>query len=142
MRTLVATLFLALFVVACGTETAPPSESPSPTTEATIEATTAGANMLGGCILTTPIGEVPNDLYLMTDVVPTDEYPPFTKKLTVYGLTLVARDDASDDFMRLVARTITEIFPRIRISTSQRKRRYSGTSICTRRSSRFPWAKT
>jgi hypothetical protein len=108
MRTLLATLFLALCVVACGTETAPETEESSPTKEAA----TAGANMLGGCILTTPIGEVPDELYLVTDVVPTDEYPPFTKKLTVYGLTLVARDDASDQFMRLVARTITEIFPR------------------------------
>ena len=66
----------------------------------------------GGCILKDPIGEVPDDLYTVTDIVPADDIPPFTKKLTVYGLTLAAGDDASDDFMRLVARAITEIFPR------------------------------
>lgn len=43
--------------------------------------------------------------------MPADDIAPFTKKLTVYGLTLAAGDDASDDFMRLVARAITEIFP-------------------------------
>jgi len=57
------------------------------------------------------MGEVPADLYMTSDVVPADEAPPFTKKLTVYGLTLAARDDASDDFMRLVAQAIAEIFP-------------------------------
>jgi hypothetical protein len=70
------------------------------------------ANLYGGCILMTPIGEVPEDLYTVTDVVPATDIPPFTKKLTVYGLTLAAGDDASDDFMRLVAQTITEIFSR------------------------------
>jgi hypothetical protein len=105
MRTLIATVFIALFFVACGNQTAPPTEGPDPATE-------AGANHFGGCILTTPIGEVPDDLYLVTDIVATDDIPPFTKKLTVYGLTLAARDDASDEFMLLVARTISEIFPR------------------------------
>jgi hypothetical protein len=110
MRALLPILSLALLVIACGAapeEPAPPAgETPQETQPA------AETAMLGGCILATPIGEVPDDLYLQTDVVPTDEYGPFTKELTVYGLKLVARDDASDDFMRLVARTITEIFPR------------------------------
>lgn len=111
MRELLMTLSLALLVIACG---AVPEETAPPAADQTSqqEEPAAEAAMLGGCILTTPIGEVPDDLYLQTDVVPTDEYPPFSKKLTVYGLTLVARDDASDDFMRLVAKAITEIFPR------------------------------
>jgi len=108
MRALALTLSFVILVLGCGTETAPPAEESSPT----VEAAAANTNMLGGCILTTPIGEVPDNLYLITDVIPTSDIPPFTKKLTVYGLTLAARDDASDDFMRLVARTITEIFPR------------------------------
>ena len=110
MRATLLTLSLALLVIACGAvpeETAPPAAEQAPQPDES----GAGATMLGGCILTTPIGEVPVDLYLKTEVVPTDEYPPFTKKLTVYGLTLVARDDGSDDFMQLVARAITEIFP-------------------------------
>ncbi len=68
-------------------------------------------NLLGGCILTSPIGEVPDDLYQESGVVATDEYGPFTKKLSVYGITLIARDDASDGFMKRVAQTIKEIFP-------------------------------
>ena len=66
---------------------------------------------LGGCILLTPIGEVPDDLYAIGDVVPAQSIAPFTKELQVYGLRLAARDDASDDFMRLVAQTIAEVFP-------------------------------
>ena len=66
---------------------------------------------LGGCILRSPAYDLPADPYLVTDVIPTDEYPPFVKKLSAYGLTLVARDEISDDFMRLVGRTIVEMFP-------------------------------
>jgi len=67
---------------------------------------------LGGCILRSPAHDLPADPYLVTDVMPTDEYPPFVKKLSANGLTLVAREDISDDFMRLVGRTIVEMFPR------------------------------
>ena len=60
-----------------------------------------------------PTTSAPDDLYMNTGVVPTDEYPPFTKKIMVYGYTLVARDDITDDFMRRVAQTITETLPRV-----------------------------
>jgi len=66
---------------------------------------------VGGCILATPSAEVPTDLYQETDIIPTEEYKPFTKKLSVYGITLIGRDDITDDFMRRVAKTIKEIFP-------------------------------
>ena len=110
MRALLTTLSVALLVLACG---AAPEETPPSAAESTSvqEEAVAVSNMLGGCILTTPIGEVPDDLYLVTDVAATNEVPPFTKKLVVFGLTLAAGDDASDDFMRLVAQAITEIFP-------------------------------
>ncbi len=65
---------------------------------------------LGGCILLSTASEAPDDLYQVSDIIVTDEYPPFTKKLTVYGLTFIGRDDISDDFMRTVARTVQEIF--------------------------------
>ena len=71
----------------------------------------SGPALLGGCILTSPIGEVPADLYQESDVVTTDEYGPFTKKLSGYGITLIAREDASDGFMKRVAQTIKETFP-------------------------------
>lgn len=67
---------------------------------------------LGGCILREPLGSIPSDLYTVTDVRRTEDHPPFTKSLTSRGLTLVARDDVSDDFMRLVGVAIAEIFPR------------------------------
>ncbi len=66
---------------------------------------------LGGCILMDPRGKVPEDLYAVSEVMPTTAISPFTKELQVYGLALVAQDNASDDFMRLVAKTIVEIFP-------------------------------
>ncbi len=58
-----------------------------------------------------PTGVVPDNLYQESDIIQTDEYPPFTKKLTVNGMILIGRDDISDDFMKNVARTITEMFP-------------------------------
>ena len=41
---------------------------------------------------------IPSDLYEMGSIIQTDEYPPFTKKLSVCGITLIARDDVSDVF--------------------------------------------
>ncbi len=115
MKTLSAAVMAALILSGCTsteTESTPPETSAAPDATADqTEAAEAGQPMLGGCILLDPIGEVPADVYQVTDVTPTDAYPPFTKGLTAYGLKLVARDDASDDFMRLVARTIAEIFP-------------------------------
>jgi len=67
---------------------------------------------VGGCILISSSGEVPSNLYQESDVVPTDEYKPFTKKLSVYGITLIGRENITDEFMRNVARTVKEMFPR------------------------------
>ncbi len=66
----------------------------------------------GGCIMLSQAGEVPGDLYMDSFIVPTDDYKPFTKKLTARGLTLAGRDDISDDFMRRVGKTIAEVFSR------------------------------
>ena len=79
--------------------------------EPTETATEMSKTHVGGCILAAPSAEVPADLYQATDVIPTEEYKPFTKKLSVYGITLIGRDDITDDFMRRVAKTIKEIFP-------------------------------
>ncbi len=92
-------LFLPLFLSFCSSETA---ESVSTDTAKT---------HYGGCIMLARATAAPANLYLNTVIVPTDEYPPFTKKVTVYGYTLVGRDDITDDFMLRVAQTITEIFP-------------------------------
>lgn len=80
--------------------------------ENTVSETTESVKThLGGCILAKPAAEAPSDLYQESDIVPTDEYKPFTKKLSVYGITLIGRDDISDDFMLKVAKTIKEMFP-------------------------------
>ena len=62
------------------------------------------------CVQDQPLGDVPEDLYLLDSIEKTGSYPPFTKKLTVCGIVLVARDDVSDLFMEKVARTIAEMF--------------------------------
>lgn len=111
MKTVLSIVALTVLVVGCGA--APQEPAPAAPEETTaVDEPIAKSEMLGGCILITPLGEAPEDPYQIGDVVPTDEFPPFTKKLVVYGLTLAAADVASDDFMRRVAKTIAEIFPR------------------------------
>ena len=97
---------LILAVAACGA--GPEADSGTPAAD---EAADAAPIHLGGCILLSPVGDVPDDVYQHGDVVATDAMPPFTKELQVYGLKLAARKDISDDYMRLVAKTIAESFP-------------------------------
>ena len=63
------------------------------------------------CISTNPVGDVPSDLYTVQSPTPSDSYGDFSKSMTVYGITLVAKEDVSDDFLRAVGQTIVEIFP-------------------------------
>jgi len=62
------------------------------------------------CVQTEPSGIVPEDLYQVGSVTPTGSYPPFTKKLDVCGITLIAGDEISNSFMENVALTINEMF--------------------------------
>ena len=64
------------------------------------------------CVLPQPVADIPDDLYQVGEIIQSAEYPPFTKQLSVYGITLIARDDISDVFMQNVANTITDMFPR------------------------------
>ena len=97
-------LILVLILASCSSEK---KEAEKTTTEKAEVAKTK----LGGCILLSAFGQVPDNIYQETEIVATDEYKPFSKKLTVYGLTLIARDDISDDFMKKVAKTVKEMFP-------------------------------
>ena len=74
--------------------------------------TGAHAAHLGGCILLQPNRQSLDDVHAVGNVVATDEIAPFSKMLLVNGLTLAARDEISDEFITLVAKTIAEIFPR------------------------------
>ena len=67
------------------------------------------SRLLGGGILRVPTGSVPPDPYAKGGVEPTSDYPPFTKKLQVCGITYVARDDVSDGFMLAQADAIAEM---------------------------------
>ena len=64
------------------------------------------------CVLPQPVEDIPDDLYQVGEIIQSAEYPPFTKQLSVYGITLIARDDISDVFMQNVANAITDMFPR------------------------------
>lgn len=101
-----AALGAVLAIASCRTEkdTSPQSD-PGPT------ASTSQTH-LGGCVLIAPAAEPPADLYQESEIVTTDEYKPFTKKLSVYGITLIARDDIQDGFMRHVAEAVRDMFPR------------------------------
>lgn len=105
IKTLFCILVLSLILAGCNSDKVAPEQLET--------ATAAGETRhLGGCVLKAPVGEVPDDLYQVGEVKPTDEFPPFTKKLSVFGIVLIGREDISDDFMRQVAQTITEMFPR------------------------------
>ncbi len=101
---------LILTVAGCGGGDGADSAADA-SAEEVAAAAEAAPTHLGDCILLYPLGEVPDDVYQHGDVVATDAMPPFTKELQVYGLKLAARDDISDDFLRLVAKTIAESFP-------------------------------
>ncbi len=96
------TVILLFGTVACGggAEMAPPEAE-----------SVAAPEMLGGCILTEPLGTVPEDLHERSALRPDSEFAPFNKVLTAGGLMLVGDDEITDPFMELVADTIDEIFP-------------------------------
>ena len=58
-----------------------------------------GENVTLDCVHQNASGTIPSNLYQMGAIIQTDEYPPFTKKLTVCGIILISRDAVSDVFM-------------------------------------------
>lgn len=68
-----------------------------------------GPELLGGCILAEPLGEVPADPRQVGDVVPSDDFAPFTKQLMASGVLLVVEQSVPDGFVRRVGRTIEEM---------------------------------
>ena len=62
------------------------------------------------CIRQAPIETEKTELYDLKPVKLTNLFPPFTKKLQVCGITLVARDDVSNSFMENIGKTVKEIF--------------------------------
>ena len=68
-------------------------------------------NITLDCIESEPLDNlVLENPYYIGTITPTKKYPPFSKKLDVYGITLVASEDVSNKFVERVAKTIEEIF--------------------------------
>ena len=97
MRNVLISFLLFFFIFSCSTK----KESQN---------VILGADIALDCMLTSPIGDVPNNIYTVGNIEPTEKYPPFTKKLEVCGVTLIARDEISNDFMKNVGNTISEMF--------------------------------
>ena len=97
MRNVLISFLLFFFIFSCSTK----KESQN---------VILGADIALDCMLTSPIGDVPNNIYTVGNIEPTEKYPPFTKKLEVFGVTLIARDEISNDFMQNVGNTISEMF--------------------------------
>ena len=97
MRNVLISFLLFFFIFSCSTK----KESQN---------VILGADIALDCMLTSPIGDVPNNIYTVGNIEPTEKYPPFTKKLEVCGVTLIARDEISNDFMQNVGNTISEMF--------------------------------
>ena len=97
MRNVLISFLLFFFIFSCSTK----KESQN---------VILGADIALDCSLTSPIGDIPNNIYTVGNIEPTDKYPPFTKKLEVFGITLIARDEISNDFMQNVGNTISDMF--------------------------------
>ena len=97
MRNVLISFLLFFFIFSCSTK----KESQN---------VILGADIALDCMLTSPVGDVPNNIYIVGNIEPTEKYPPFTKKLEVCGVTLIARDEISNDFMQNVGNTISEMF--------------------------------
>ena len=97
MRNVLISFLLFFFIFSCSTK----KESQN---------VILGADIALDCMLISPIGDVPNNIYTVGNIEPTEKYPPFTKKLEVFGVTLIARDEISNDFMQNVGNTISEMF--------------------------------
>ena len=97
MRNVLISFLLFFFIFSCSTK----KESQN---------VILGADIALDCMLTSPIGDVTNNIYTVGNIEPTEKYPPFTKKLEVCGVTLIARDEISNDFMQNVGNTISDMF--------------------------------
>jgi len=62
-------------------------------------------------VISEPTGRVPDNLYTNTGIIYNNDLAPFTKHLTVRGMTLMGRDENTDAFMNKVAGAIEEMFP-------------------------------
>jgi hypothetical protein len=67
---------------------------------------------LGDAVLLAPARPAAPDPYYRRGPAPSDDYRPFTKSMSVYGLDFIGSDEIRDAFMEQVADVVVEIFPR------------------------------
>lgn len=93
---LLITILCLAVLVACSQ-----SDSPMPDLSAT---------HIGYAVLREPVREASDDIYRDSGIIRTDDYAPYTKKMVVYGITFIAKDEIPDAFLLQVAQTTKEIF--------------------------------
>lgn len=71
-----------------------------------------GDTHIGRAVLKEPARDEVKDIYNDTGIIKTNEYRPFTKKMEVYGITFVAKNNITDEFMMKVAKAMKEMFPK------------------------------
>eukprot|EP01050_Picozoa_sp_SAG11_P018824 SAG11_NODE_2906_length_2846_cov_5.219148_1_plen_393_part_00 len=95
------------------TDHSPPPPPEGADVAAAAAATVPSAAKIGGCVLAAAdLSLIPPDgadLYAVSAVEPTADYPPFSKRVLACGLTFIAMDDVDDDFMATVARATREM---------------------------------
>ena len=65
---------------------------------------------IGGTVLRRPVREAPDNIYTDSGIYFTDEFGQYNKAMEVYGLTFIAREEMSDQFMLQVAETLKAMF--------------------------------
>jgi hypothetical protein len=69
----------------------------------------------GGCIINLPVGDVPSNPYIVSEIVDTDtSCQPFKKTLRVYGMLLLvntAGQTVPENGLKWIAHSLTELFP-------------------------------
>lgn len=65
---------------------------------------------IGRGLLRQPVREAPENIYTDSGIVSTSDYGAYTKKMTVYGITFIAKENMPDTFMLHVAQTMKDMF--------------------------------
>lgn len=66
----------------------------------------------GAKVMLKPQRPALSNIFQQTPIESTNQYKGFTKQMMVYGITFIARENISDDFMLQVAETLKKMFPR------------------------------
>lgn len=68
---------------------------------------------LGGAVLKEPARERFDNIYSKSEIVSIEGYGKFDRQVRVYGLTLIAHESVSDDFLIKISNTMMSMFPKV-----------------------------